>query len=76
MLAQALGQPARPAGRRQEPLAPLTELPPHPGRAARPGALRGAGFRLATLTNSPGPHPARAAGLRRPDRLLRAGPQH
>jgi len=55
MLAQALGQPARPAARQHELLALLTELPPHPD--VRPGleALRQAGFRLATLTNSPGP---------------------
>jgi len=54
MLAQALGQPARPAARQQELLALLAELPPHPDVPPGLEALRQAGFRLATLTNSPG----------------------
>ena len=53
MLAQTLGQPARPAARRQALLALLTELPPHPDVQPGLAALREAGFRLATLTNSP-----------------------
>jgi len=54
MLAQALGQPARPAARQHELLAVLAELPPHPDVSPGLEALRQAGFRLATLTNSPG----------------------
>lgn len=53
MLAQALGQPARPAGRKKELLALLTELPPHPDVVPGLTALQQAGFRLVTLTNSP-----------------------
>lgn len=53
MLAQALGQPARPARRKQELLALITELPPHPDVIPGLTALQKAGFRMATLTNSP-----------------------
>ena len=53
MLAQALGQPARPAGRKKELLTLLTELPPHPDIVPGLTMLQRAGFRLVTLTNSP-----------------------
>lgn len=53
MLAQALGQPARPATRKKELLALLTELPPHPDVVAGLTTLQAAGFRMVTLTNSP-----------------------
>lgn len=54
MLAQALGQPARPASRKQELLQLITELPPHPDVVPGLTALQQAGFRLVALTNSPG----------------------
>ena len=53
MLAQALGQPARPAARKKELLALITELPPHPDIIPGLTALQQAGFRMVTLTNSP-----------------------
>ncbi|MFD2784554.1 haloacid dehalogenase type II [Hymenobacter rubripertinctus] len=53
MLAQALGQEARPAARKKELLRLITELPPHPDVVPGLTALREAGFRLVTLTNSP-----------------------
>ena len=53
MLAQALGQPARPPGRKQELLTLLAELPPHPDVIPGLTALQKAGFRMVTLTNSP-----------------------
>ena len=59
MLAQTLAQPPRPEKRKQELLALLAELPPHPDIVPGLTALREAGFRLGTLTNSP------AATLRR-----------
>ena len=55
MLAQALGQPARDAARKQELLGLLAELPPHPDVVPALTALQRAGFRMVTLTNSPGP---------------------
>ncbi|WP_233254041.1 haloacid dehalogenase type II [Hymenobacter sedentarius] len=55
MLAQALGQSARPAARKQELLRLLAELPPHPDVIPGLTALQHAGFRMVTLTNSPGP---------------------
>ena len=59
MLAQTLAQPPRPAKRKQALLALLAELPPYPDIVPGLTALRAAGFRLGTLTNSP------AATLRR-----------
>ena len=53
MLAQALGQHARPAGRKKELLTLITELPPHPDVISGLTALEKAGFRMVTLTNSP-----------------------
>jgi len=53
MLAQALGQPARPAARKKELLVLITELPPHPDIIPGLTALQQAGFRMVTLTNSP-----------------------
>lgn len=53
MLAQALGQPARPAARKKEILTLITELPPHPDIIPGLTALQKAGFRMVTLTNSP-----------------------
>ncbi|MET4075740.1 haloacid dehalogenase type II [Hymenobacter sp. UYCo722] len=53
MLAQALGQSARPASRKKELLALITELPPHSDVVPGLTALQRAGFRMATLTNSP-----------------------
>ena len=53
MLSQALGQAAPALARRQELLALLAELPPHPDVVPGLAALRRAGYRLATLTNSP-----------------------
>ena len=53
MLAQALGQPARPAARKKELLTLITELPPHPDIIPGLTALQKAGFRMVTLTNSP-----------------------
>ena len=53
MLAQALGQPAHPASRKNELLTLLTELPPHPDIIPGLTALQKAGFRMVTLTNSP-----------------------
>ena len=53
MLAQALGQEARPAARKKELLRLITELPPHPDVVPGLTALQEAGFRLVTLTNSP-----------------------
>ena len=53
MLAQALGQPARPAARKRELVTLLTELPPHPDIIPGLTALQQAGFRMVTLTNSP-----------------------
>ncbi|MBT9392629.1 haloacid dehalogenase type II [Hymenobacter sp. NST-14] len=53
MLAQTLGQEARPAARKKELLELMRELPPHPDVVPGLTALREAGFRLATLTNSP-----------------------
>ncbi|NVO83334.1 haloacid dehalogenase type II [Hymenobacter terrestris] len=53
MLAQALGQPARPASRKKELLALIAELPPHPDVIPGLTALQQAGFRMVTLTNSP-----------------------
>ncbi len=55
MLAQSLGQPARPAARKKELLRLITELPPHPDVVPGLTALQKAGFRMITLTNSPGP---------------------
>lgn len=52
MLAQALGQPARPATRKKELLGLMAELPPHPDVVPGLTALQGAGFRMVTLTNS------------------------
>ncbi|OWP63157.1 haloacid dehalogenase, type II [Hymenobacter amundsenii] len=53
MLAQALGQQARPKARKKELLQLITELPPHPDVVPGLKAFQQAGFRLATLTNSP-----------------------
>ena len=53
MLAQAIGQPARPAARKKELLTLITELPPHPDIIPGLTALQRAGFRMVTLTNSP-----------------------
>lgn len=53
MLAQALGQPARPAARKKELLTLIAELPPHPDVIPGLTALQQAGFRMVTLTNSP-----------------------
>lgn len=53
MLAQALGQSARPAARKKELLTLITELPPHPDIIPGLTALQQAGFRMVTLTNSP-----------------------
>jgi 2-haloacid dehalogenase len=53
MLAQALGQPARPAARKKELLTLIFELPPHPDVVPGLTALQKAGFRMVTLTNSP-----------------------
>ncbi|WP_035564803.1 haloacid dehalogenase type II [Hymenobacter sp. IS2118] len=53
MLAQAMGQPARPAARKKEILILITELPPHPDIIPGLTALQKAGFRMVTLTNSP-----------------------
>ncbi|OGX88718.1 haloacid dehalogenase type II [Hymenobacter glacialis] len=53
MLAQAMGQPARPAARKKEILTLITELPPHPDIIPGLTALQKAGFRMVTLTNSP-----------------------
>ncbi|WP_092741917.1 haloacid dehalogenase type II [Hymenobacter psychrophilus] len=53
MLAQALGQPARPAAHKKEILTLITELPPHPDIIPGLTALQKAGFRMVTLTNSP-----------------------
>jgi 2-haloacid dehalogenase len=53
MLAQAMGQPARPLGRKKELLALLSELPPHSDIIPGLTALQQAGFRMVTLTNSP-----------------------
>ena len=55
MLAQALGQTARPAARKKELLGLIAELPPHPDVIPGLTALQKAGFRMVTLTNSPGP---------------------
>lgn len=55
MLAQSLGQPSRPAARKQELLTLITELPPHPDVVEGLTLLQQAGFRMVTLTNSPGP---------------------
>lgn len=55
MLAQALGQPARPDARKKELLGLIAELPPHADVVAGLTALQKAGFRMATLTNSSGP---------------------
>ncbi|WBA42635.1 haloacid dehalogenase type II [Hymenobacter canadensis] len=55
MLAQALGQPARPETRKKELLGLITELPPHPDVVPALTRLQKAGFRMATLTNSSGP---------------------
>jgi 2-haloacid dehalogenase len=48
-----LGQSARPAARKKEPLALITELPPHPDIIPGLTTLQQAGFRIVTLTNSP-----------------------
>ncbi|MBC6609808.1 haloacid dehalogenase type II [Hymenobacter sp. BT507] len=55
MLAQSLGQPVRPAARKQELLTLIAELPPHPDVVEGLTLLQQAGFRMVTLTNSPGP---------------------
>ena len=53
MLAQALGQPARPPARKKELLTLISELPSHPDIIPGLTALQQAGFRMVTLTNSP-----------------------
>ncbi|GAA4506899.1 hypothetical protein GCM10023172_36730 [Hymenobacter ginsengisoli] len=52
MLAQALGQPARSAARKQDLLGLMAELPPHPDVVPGLTAFQQAGFRMVTLTNS------------------------
>lgn len=69
MLAQALGEPARPAARKKELLALLTELPPPPtsfpaSRPCKSGFPPGHAHQLARC------HGAETDGLRRPDRLF------
>ncbi|WP_449404357.1 HAD family hydrolase [Hymenobacter roseosalivarius] len=76
MLAQALGQPARPVARKKELLTIITELPPHPDIIPGLTALQKAGFRMVTLTNSPDATVTEADGLRRPHRLFRAAAEH
>ncbi|WP_345238085.1 haloacid dehalogenase type II [Hymenobacter saemangeumensis] len=54
MVAQALGQPVRPTARKKELLQLVSELPAHPDVAPALTALKEAGFRMVTLTNSGG----------------------